>query len=123
AAMFASSDSAATEQPGGVFIRRRDQISADDFAMLRTTARVVIECDGRPLGAVLSAWRVADATEEDAQLPPAAPRSVGPRRDSIPVEVRHIRDSASLRLTPSGTHRVVMASAPASTAPPPESTS
>jgi cyclic beta-1,2-glucan synthetase len=47
AAMFGSSDSAIGEQPGGVFIRRRDQLAPGILEMIRATARVVMSCDGR----------------------------------------------------------------------------
>jgi phosphohistidine swiveling domain-containing protein len=46
AAMFESGDSAVGEQPGGVFIRRRDQIAAPDLLMLRGTARVIRDLSG-----------------------------------------------------------------------------
>jgi cyclic beta-1,2-glucan synthetase len=51
--MLASSDASMADRPGGVFVRRRDGIDPDDYAMLRATARVEVACDGRPLSRVL----------------------------------------------------------------------
>jgi cyclic beta-1,2-glucan synthetase len=67
AAVYATGDSGSFDRPGGVFVRRRDLIGADELLMLRATARVHIPCDGRPLGrivatAVTSAERLDDDT-------------------------------------------------------------
>jgi cyclic beta-1,2-glucan synthetase len=50
---FTAGNTAPTDQPGGVFLRQRDQLSADHLLMLRATARVLVACDGRPLGRIL----------------------------------------------------------------------
>jgi cyclic beta-1,2-glucan synthetase len=41
------------DQPGGIFMRKQDQLAADDLLMLRATARVLIHCDGRSLSRIL----------------------------------------------------------------------
>jgi cyclic beta-1,2-glucan synthetase len=55
--LAASSDADFVDRPGGVFIRRAGQFSADGLSMLRATARVIIHCEGQSLGRVLSAAR------------------------------------------------------------------
>ncbi|HJU73782.1 MAG TPA: glucoamylase family protein, partial [Gemmatimonadaceae bacterium] len=70
--MLASSGSGVVDGPGGVFIRRRDQIDADALRMIEATARVHIPCDGRPLARIVAAARVApdsDLAEEDIEIP------------------------------------------------------
>ncbi len=52
---MASSEGGVLERPGGVFIRRADTISADDTALLRTTARIHVLCDGVGLGEIVAA--------------------------------------------------------------------
>ena len=72
-ALFASSDAGYTDRPGGVFIRRADTLPEDRLLMLRATARVHVACDGRPLGRIVDAARVAELVEaenEEAQAPP-----------------------------------------------------
>jgi len=73
AAMFASSDSAITDSPGGVFIRRRDQIAESDLNMVRATARVTIECDGRSLSRIGEGWRESETPDEELSAPPPPP--------------------------------------------------
>ena len=52
---MASSEGGVLERPGGVFIRRADLLSADDVALLRTTARIHVLCDGVGLGEIVAA--------------------------------------------------------------------
>lgn len=52
---MASGEGSVLEQPGGVFIRRADLLSADDTALLRTTARIHVLCDGVGLGEIVAA--------------------------------------------------------------------
>ncbi|MEX2179429.1 MAG: glucoamylase family protein [Gemmatimonadaceae bacterium] len=94
AAMFASSDSAAIEQPGGVFIRRSDQVNPDDLAMLRATARVCIDCDGRSLGMIAETWRASEEVEEEQLTLPSRARASGQRPEFAPVDVRRVRAPA-----------------------------
>ncbi|HMC54554.1 MAG TPA: glucoamylase family protein [Gemmatimonadaceae bacterium] len=95
AAMFASSDSAVVEQPGGVFIRRRDQMSEPDLRMLRATARVILKCDGRPLAQIAQEW-VQTVDVEDETRPPVRSRASG-RRLEARQEVRRLRPSMGRR--------------------------
>jgi len=52
---MASSEGGVLERLGGVFIRRADVLSADDTALLRTTARIHVLCDGVGLGEIVAA--------------------------------------------------------------------
>ncbi|MGH7513798.1 MAG: GH36-type glycosyl hydrolase domain-containing protein [Gemmatimonadales bacterium] len=64
------------DQPGGVFARRRDLLAREVLAMLRATARIHIECDGRALGRVLvTAATKDDVVTEDLASLPAPPRT------------------------------------------------
>jgi cyclic beta-1,2-glucan synthetase len=51
-AMFVANDME-TDRPGGVFIRRADQLGREVLAMVRETARVRVHCDGRSLAQYL----------------------------------------------------------------------
>ncbi len=62
-AMVTSGDSSFADRPGGVFVRRSDQLGPDDLLMLRATARVHVPCDGRSLGRIMDAF--ATLTEPD----------------------------------------------------------
>ena len=95
-AMFASSDSAALEQPGGVFIRRRDQMGAAELAMVRATARVILECDGRSLARMAEDWAETEEVAEDEDAAPRPSRASG-RRLQVQEDVRRIRATASRR--------------------------
>jgi cyclic beta-1,2-glucan synthetase len=89
ATIFTASDSAIIDQPGGVFVRGRDNISGDDLLMLRATARLHVPCDGRSLGTIVDATRTSTVLDlEDDDLP------VSPSRPSgryTPVAVQRIR--------------------------------
>ena len=119
AAMFASSDSALIDQPGGVFIRRRDQMAPEVLEMLRSTARVVLECDGRPLAMIAESWRDAEEQAEEEEAAPPTPvraRASGQRMEHMPAEYRRVRASGSRMAVTTGSHRAVPASdGPAST--------
>jgi cyclic beta-1,2-glucan synthetase len=54
AAVYAIADTTTIDKPGGVFVRRKDQLKPEDLLMLRATARVHIPCDGRALGKILA---------------------------------------------------------------------
>lgn len=72
--MLASSGTALADGPGGVFVRRRDQIDAEALRMISATARVHIPCDGRSLARIVSiahATADADPTPEDPEEVPA----------------------------------------------------
>ena len=53
-AMVTSDDATLIDQPGGVFVRRRDMFLVDDYLMLSATARVQVVCDGRTLERVIA---------------------------------------------------------------------
>jgi len=66
-AMVTAEDAMLIDQPGGVFVRRRDTFQAEDFLMLSATARVHVVCDGRPLARLLASaeervWDSAQGT-------------------------------------------------------------
>jgi len=98
-ALAASSDAGMLDQPGGVFVRKRDLLPADQLGMLRATARVHVECDGRSLGRILAARLAADVVLAEGDpdddrvrvperrtlaAPPLLPRA-GPRHPASPA--------------------------------------
>ena len=89
AAVYAVGDSGSLDRPGGVFVRRRDLVGADELLMLRATARVHIACDGRPLGRILAAVMASDAPP-DEQLEPPVPEIRAPERSDSRV-IRAVR--------------------------------
>jgi cyclic beta-1,2-glucan synthetase len=58
--MVAASDALLVDQPGGVFIRRRDGFSTEEFLMLSATARLQVTCDGRPLSRIAPVEHTAE---------------------------------------------------------------
>ena len=66
-ALAASSDAGVLDQPGGVFVRQHDLLPAEQLLMLRATARVHVECDGRSLGRILAARLAPDDVGEDGE--------------------------------------------------------
>ncbi len=84
AAVYAVSDSGSFDRPGGVFVRRRDQLAADALQMLRATARVHISCDGRALGRAVAAATPPDELPADEdESPPSGTRA--PERSDLRV--------------------------------------
>jgi cyclic beta-1,2-glucan synthetase len=74
--MFAMGDAAIVDRPGGVFVRRRDQLGPDDLLMLRATARVHLACDGRSLSRIVEASRTPDDVEQgDEEISRSKPRA------------------------------------------------
>lgn len=74
--MFTASDSSVIDRPGGVFLRRRDLMSAADLLMLEAMAHVVIRCDGRSLSAILASERDQEEIieeEDDLEMQPLRP--------------------------------------------------
>ena len=65
AAVFASSDPAFVDAPGGVFMRRQDLLTAEQLLMLRATARVHVSCMGQALGRVLATALPDDSLEDE----------------------------------------------------------
>ena len=74
-ALFASSDSG-VDRPGGVFIRGSDTIGADTLLMLRATARLNLDCDGRSLGRICDLPVDAEAAPEETAYPQSQPRGL-----------------------------------------------
>src|SRR5262249_13896177 len=75
AAIHASRAGGMMDRPGGVFVRRRDLLAPEVLTMLRATARVHLECDGRALGRTLvTAASKEDVVTEDLASHPAPPR-------------------------------------------------
>ena len=105
---FATGDAGLTDRPGGVFVRRRDQLQPGDLLMLRATARVLVPCDGRPLGSILSrAARTDDqAVADDLSLdePGAgeAPPRLPARGSGRPPSLTPRRGMPVARATPGG---------------------
>lgn len=67
-AMFASGDTG-MDRPGGVFVRRTDQLDADVLLLLRAAARLHVPCDGRSLGHLLDGLEVEGETTPVASDP------------------------------------------------------
>ena len=68
--IFASSEGAIFDRPGGVFIRRRDMLGDADLLMLRATARVHIDCDGRGVGRIVEGMlNIAGPTVLEPEVP------------------------------------------------------
>ncbi len=68
-AMTSADDAARLDQPGGVFVRRRDALQPDDYLMLTATARAQIACDGRTLARVLQQAERRARPERDVEPP------------------------------------------------------
>ncbi|MDQ3696751.1 MAG: hypothetical protein M3373_01820, partial [Gemmatimonadota bacterium] len=81
-ALFASPDSGVTDRPGGVFVRRRDILTAEDLLMVRATARVHVTCDGRSLGRV--ARPTGSAGDDELDDPDPLPAPLRPSGRSTP---------------------------------------
>ena len=92
--MFAANDTE-TERPGGVFVRRRDGLGEDELAMLRTTARLCVDCDGRSLPHLLERDGPdgpLDAAEPVEPDPPASlPRRPEQHAPPAPKGGRRVR--------------------------------
>jgi cyclic beta-1,2-glucan synthetase len=82
AAVYSVADGGSLDRPGGVFVRRRDLVGADELLMLRATARVHIACDGRPLGRILATVMPTEVPSEDEFDPPAPEIRAPARSDS-----------------------------------------
>jgi len=86
AAVFTVGDSTSFDRPGGVFLRRRDLLSAEELLMLRATARAHIPCDGRSLGRILATAMPEESPDDEADLLVAQTRAPE-RSDSRVVRV------------------------------------
>src|SRR5690606_22584318 len=109
-AMIAASDAALIDQPGGVFIRRRDAFDSAEYQTLLACARLVIPCDGRSIARIL-----ANAVKSRQQQPAPTQHSPQPRR-SLPPAPRELsalppgngfgmlQDDGSYRIVVHGDH-------------------
>ncbi|CAN5666111.1 hypothetical protein BH23GEM1_BH23GEM1_00170 [soil metagenome] len=70
--VMASSEAALLDRPGGVYVRRGDLLKPDELTLLRSLARIHVECDGLGLGNFL------EFTDVEPEYP--APLAVTPRR-------------------------------------------
>jgi cyclic beta-1,2-glucan synthetase len=89
-AVYALSDMASIDKPGGVFVRRRDLLNEDELLMLRATARVHISCDGRALGRILATAMPEESPPEDLDDLPAEPRPPARSDSRVARAVRRI---------------------------------
>ncbi|MEO8562699.1 MAG: glucoamylase family protein [bacterium] len=98
ATVLASTEGAALDQPGGVFVRRADLLAPDVLAMVRTTARVIISCDGRSLGRMLEQLNGAD--EERAEVIDPAMSALRRSERSTPQVLRALQRITARLLEP-----------------------
>jgi cyclic beta-1,2-glucan synthetase len=89
-AVYALSDMASIDRPGGVFVRRRDLLNDDELLMLRATARVHISCDGRALGRILATTMPEESPPEDIDDLPPDPRAPARSDSRVARAVRRI---------------------------------
>ncbi|MGV3708208.1 MAG: GH36-type glycosyl hydrolase domain-containing protein [Gemmatimonas sp.] len=105
-AMLGALEAEFVEKPGGVFIRRAENMSEEQALMLQATARVVIVCDERRLSDVISGARDLKPTPvvpiRRAVTPPSNTSVMTERRFTPSYTVRPATDAsdASLRDVP-----------------------
>jgi cyclic beta-1,2-glucan synthetase len=97
AAIHASPAPGTVDRPGGVFHRRRELLGGDVLAMLRGTARVHLDCDGRSLARLVQGAVLPQEEYEAAPLPPPA-RSSGAVAPGLltQIRVRAVQSAKSL---------------------------
>src|SRR5688500_13569776 len=82
--VMASSEAALLDRPGGVYIRRADLLKPEELTLLRSLARIHVECDGLGLGNFLEFTDV----EPEYPAPLAAPaRRAVTAASAPPVEI------------------------------------
>jgi cyclic beta-1,2-glucan synthetase len=74
-AIVTSGNAGMEDRPGGIFVRKRDLLAADDLLMLRATARVHIPCDGRSLGRIFEGMLAPEEPEVQRREPAVRPRA------------------------------------------------
>src|SRR6478609_7038258 len=97
AAIHASPAAGSVDRPGGVFHRRRELLGAEVLAMLRATARVHLDCDGRSLARLVQG--AVPPQEELEAAPERAPsRSSGAVAPGLltQIRVRAVQSARSL---------------------------
>ena len=97
AAIHASPAPGTVDRPGGVFHRRRELLGGDVLAMLRGTARVHLDCDGRSLARLVQGAVLPQEEYEAAPTPPPA-RSSGAVAPGLltQIRVRAVQSARSL---------------------------
>jgi cyclic beta-1,2-glucan synthetase len=97
AAIHASPAAGSVDRPGGVFHRRRELLGAEVLAMLRATARVHLDCDGRSLARLVQG-AVPPQEELEASPEPAPSRSSGAVAPGLltQIRVRAVQSARSL---------------------------
>ncbi|MGI9140420.1 MAG: GH36-type glycosyl hydrolase domain-containing protein [Gemmatimonadaceae bacterium] len=83
ATVMASSEAALLDRPGGVFIRRADLLKPDELTLLRSLARIHVECDGLGLGNFLEFTDVEP--EYPAPLASSPPSRGGTAKERHPA--------------------------------------
>ncbi len=92
AMVMSSGEGGLLDRPGGVFMRRSEQLSADDAGLLVATARINVVCDGVGLGEIIA----AHLTQHALRLHPAASSAESPHAaDDAPVPNRAARQAPS----------------------------
>jgi cyclic beta-1,2-glucan synthetase len=97
AAIQGSPAADAVDRPGGVFHRRRDLLPEDVLGMLRATARVHLECDGRSLARLTQVAAPEEEEQElDLELVPSRPSGAVSPSILTQIRVRAVRGAKSL---------------------------
>ncbi|HKU60068.1 MAG TPA: glucoamylase family protein, partial [Gemmatimonadales bacterium] len=96
-AIHASPAAGSVDRPGGVFHRRRELLGAEVLAMLRATARVHLDCDGRSLARLVQGTLPPQEDYEPGPEPTPA-RSSGAVAPGLltQIRVRAVRSARSL---------------------------
>ncbi|HEU4682327.1 MAG TPA: glucoamylase family protein, partial [Gemmatimonadales bacterium] len=102
-AVYAISDTTSIDKPGGVFVRRKDLLNAEELLMLRATARVHIACDGRALGKILATAMPEESPADEEEPLPPEPRAPARSDSRVARVVRRIGASLPTLLTPLST--------------------
>ncbi|HEX7336800.1 MAG TPA: glucoamylase family protein [Gemmatimonadales bacterium] len=103
AVVYAIADTTSIDKPGGVFVRRKDQLKPDELLMLRATARVHIPCDGRALGKILATAVPDELPDEDLDDLPEIPRAPARSDSRVARVVQRISASIPALLAPLAT--------------------
>ena len=76
---MSSGEGGVLERPGGVFVRRTEQLSSEESALLRTVARIQVTCDGVGLGDIVAANLLSHAGRASAEPAKATRTEESPR--------------------------------------------
>lgn len=95
--MLSAADGELLDRPGGVFLRRADQMSDEAALMLEASARVVIVADERSLAEVVGGARELEL----AAVVPIRSTFTSSTPRSTPIERRGAHSRSPVRVTPS----------------------